>query len=556
MITLSICNLLSIDIPQKFYLQPDLMPNQECSIGRSSKSGLVLDRPEISRIHAKLSCQHSNYYFTDLASSAGSRIHNELVQPYQAYLLCVGDIIQIGNYQLTVMNLTTPEECTKVWDEISLTPEQYMPIATIPAERIDRWQKGDLTVRCMEIIDETADAKTFRFVAEPPVLFTYKPGQFVTLDVGIDGEQVLRSYSISSTPSRPHSLEITVKRVPSAADGLPPGLVSNWLHDSVRVGSLINLSGPFGKFTCFNHPDRKLLFISAGSGVTPMMSMSRWIGDTMANCDIVFLHSARHPDDIIYRQELELMSARHPNFRPLITLTRTQSGKGWLGLTGRIDANLIRSNIPDFADRTVFVCGPNAFMEATKQVLIALDYPMDKYHEESFGAPKRKTKTESKSAPSSESNITPTATLIPRGLKKILLQGFTAKQESAKRVAVADSDLQNVPRSKQVEKSAPVSPMATMATSNQQQMLVRFQKSNLDVACDGEESILDIAEQAGVKIRSSCRSGVCGSCKQQKLDGEVKMDDFDSDALEPSEQAAGYVLTCVAFPQGRVVMNV
>ncbi len=552
MITLSICDLLSINIPQKVYLQPDLMPDRECSIGRLTSSGLVLDRSEVSRLHAKLSFQHGNYYFTDLASSAGSRIHNELVQPDRAYLLCVGDIIQIGNYQLTVMNLNNAEECTTISEEIPMTPEEYMPVATTPVAQIDRWLKGDLKVRCLEIINETADAKTFRFVAEPPVLFTYKPGQFVTLDLGIDGAQVLRSYSISSTPSRPHSLEITVKRVPPAGEGLPPGVVSNWLHDSIRVGDAIDLSGPFGKFTCFNHPDRKLLFISAGSGITPMMSMSRWIGDTMANCDIVFLHSARHPDDIIYRQELELMSARHSKFRPLITLTRSQSGKGWLGLTGRIDANLIRSNIPDFADRTVFVCGPDTFMEATKQVLMSLDYPMDKYHEESFGAPKRKSKPVGKSAVSEASP----APRIPRGLKKILLQGLMGKQESGKQVAVAQSDLQSHSKSTNVEKSAPISPVATMATSNQQQMLVRFQKSNLDIACDGEESILDIAEQAGVKIRSSCRAGACGSCKQKKLDGQVKMEDFDSDALEPSEQAAGYILTCVAFPQGRVVMDV
>ena len=555
MITLSVCDLLSINIPQKVFLQPDLMPNQECSIGRLTSSGLVLERSEISRLHAKLSFQHGNYYFTDLASSSGSRIHNELVQPYQAYLLCVGDIIQIGNYQLTVMNLTTPEECTTI-SEDPMTPEEYMPVATTPADRLARWHKGDLKVRCLEIINETADAKTFRFVAEPPVLFTYKPGQFVTLDLGIDGEQVLRSYSISSTPSRPHSLEITVKRVPSAGEELPPGVVSNWLHDSIRVGDTIDLNGPFGKFTCFNHPDRQLLFISAGSGITPMMSMSRWIGDTMANCDIVFLHSARHPDDIIYRQELELMSARQLKFRPLITLSRSQSGKGWLGLTGRIDANLIRSNIPDFADRTVFVCGPDTFMEATKQVLISLDYPMDKYHEESFDAPKKKPRTEQKSAPVAQPNIAPIPTLIPRGLQKILLQNFTGKQQLTKQAAGADSDRQVRASSSQAEASASISPVATIATSNQQQMLVRFQKSDVEIACDGEESILDIAEQAGVKIRSSCRSGACGSCKQKKLDGQVKMDNFDSEALEPSEQAAGYILTCVAFPQGRVVIDV
>jgi glycine betaine catabolism B len=551
MITLSINDCLSPEAAQTVCLQPDLMPNRECSIGRSAAAGLVLDRPEISRLHAKLSLQNGSYYFTDLASSAGSRIHNELVQPHQDYLLCVGDAIQLGNYQLTILDLTTPEERTEVWEEIPPTLDRYMPLATIPTEQLDRWHKGELTMRCLEIIDETADAKTFRFVAEPPVLFTYKPGQFVTLNLNIDGEEVLRSYSISSTPSRPHSLEITVKRVPSAGEGLPPGLVSNWLHDRVKVGGLIKLSGPFGKFTCFNHPDRKLLFISAGSGITPMMGMSRWIGDTMSDCDIVFLHSARHPDDIIYRSELELMSARHPKFRALITLTRTQSGKGWLGLTGRIDANLIRSNIPDFADRTVFVCGPNAFMSATKQVLTSIDYPMDKYHEESFGAPKKSKPQPEKQPTPPDFQVPPTDIGSNRGLKKMLQQHGTHVTRSTNPIETPDR--QNL------EQSVPVSPVATIerTPAASQQTVVRFQKSDRDVSTDdNEESILDIAERAKVKIRSSCRSGDCGTCKQKKIAGEVRMGNFDPEALEPEEREAGYILTCISFPQGRVVMDV
>jgi glycine betaine catabolism B len=67
---------------------------------------------------------------------------------------------------------------------------------------------------------------------------------------------------------------------------------------------------------------------------------------------------------------------------------------------------------------------------------------------------------------------------------------------------------------------------------------------------------LEIAERAKVKIRSSCRSGDCGTCKQKKIEGAVRMGDFDPEALEPEERAAGYILTCVAFPQGRVVMDV
>ena len=550
MITLSICDSLHPETAHKLVLQPDLMPSRECSIGRSSASGLVLDRSEISRLHAKLSLQDGSYYFTDLASSGGSRIHNELVQPHQAYLLCIGDAIQLGNYQLTVLDLTTPEARTEIWEDIPPTPDRYMPLATIPAAQIDRWHKGDLTVRCLEIIDETADAKTFRFVAEPPVLFTYKPGQFVTLDLNIAGEQVLRSYSISSTPSRPHSLEVTVKRVPAAGEGLPPGLVSNWLHDRVKVGGLINLSGPFGKFTCFNHPDRKLLFISAGSGITPMMGMSRWIGDTMSACDIVFLHSARHPDDIIYRQELELMSARYPNFRALITLTRTQSGKSWLGLTGRIDGNLIRSNIPDFADRTVFVCGSNAFMSATKEVLASIDYPMAKYHEESFGAPKKsKPPAANQPAPPPEFQVAPTDVGGNRGLKKML-------QQPGSDVIPASLQTQ-APTHQTQEKSVPVATLDRSPAANQYQTVVRFQKSDRDVPTDDEEeSILEIAERAKIKIRSSCRSGDCGSCKQKKIEGAVRMGDFDPEALESAEQAAGYILTCISFPQGLVVMDV
>src|SRR5258707_12284540 len=94
-------------------------------------------------------------------------------------------------------------------------------------------------------IEETADAKTFRLVGEKPLLFSYRPGQFVTLLLTIDGEDIERSYSISSSPSRPHVLELTVKRVTG-------GRVSNWLWDHVMLGERRTLKCPAGKFSCFD----------------------------------------------------------------------------------------------------------------------------------------------------------------------------------------------------------------------------------------------------------------------------------------------------------------
>ena len=277
----------------------------------------------------------------------------------------------------------------------SISPHQYMPVAMAEPTKLERWTTGDLTVRCVRVIDEIVDVKTFCFVASPPLLFTYKPGQFVTLDLEINGEQVLPSYSISSTPSRPHTLEITVKRVPlPPADGaeVSQGLVSNWLHENVIVGSEIKLSGALGKFTCFANPCQKLLLISAGSGIAPMMSMSRWLVDTASECDIIFFHSARSPSDIIFRQELELISARHPNFNLAITTTRKELGQSWLGLTGRLTATMLQSVAPDFRERTVYVCGPNTFMESVQELLEGLSFPMQNYYEESFGPPRKKEK--------------------------------------------------------------------------------------------------------------------------------------------------------------------
>jgi glycine betaine catabolism B len=479
---------------QETVLKPEMMQG-EFLLGRAANCDLVLDGADISRVHGRIKFQQGEYHYSDSGSANGSRINNQMVQANQNYALKVDDLIRIGDFVLMVeaVELSASQGETSIWRKLS-------------GER-QVWSKGDLTVRCIRVIDETVDVKTFTFMADPPVLFHYQPGQFVTLDLEINGESVMRSYSISSTPSRPHTLEITVKRVasPSDAPESPPGLVSNWLHDQIKVGSRVKLSGPLGKFTCMTNPAKKLLLISAGSGITPMMSMSRWIADTGADSDIVFFHCARTPRDIIFRQELEMMAARLPNFHPAISVTRSEPGQPWFGFTGRLTDAMLHTIAPDFQERTIYVCGPNGFMQSVKTMLEKLGFPMQNYHEESFGTPK-------KAKP-----VAPTPSPIP-------------------------------PSPLPLASPSPITPPSPSKPT------VLFAQSNKEVADDGAESILELAEQVGIKIRSNCRQGVCGACKKRKLEGTIRYES-EPDGLDPSEQEAGYILTCVAAAVGRVVVE-
>jgi ferredoxin-NADP reductase len=244
-------------------------------------------------------------------------------------------------------------------------------------------QRGKFPVRCIQVIEENHDIKTFRFVADPPKLFRYYPGQFATLELPIDGNIVRRSYTISSTPSRPHAISVTVKRVEQ-------GLVSNWLHDNLRVGSTLFINGPNGTFTCLPEDAGPYLFISGGSGVTPVMAMSRWLADTTPDADAQFLHFARSPDDLVFATELQLIEQNLPGFHCQFVCSRAAEGSGWTGPLGRISPELLAKLVPDFKSRNVYLCGPLGFMEATRAMLEGLGFDMTRFHQEVFGGVPRR----------------------------------------------------------------------------------------------------------------------------------------------------------------------
>jgi glycine betaine catabolism B len=333
--------------------------------------------------------------------------------------------------------------------------------------------------------DETPDTKTFHLTGQ---MLPYLPGQYITLSIVINGQAYKRSYSLASSPSRPQVLEITIKRAPNN------GIVSNWLNDNLQIGDSITAKGPYGKFSCASTRPKKILFIAAGSGIVPIMSMLRWLTDIDASVDVQVLLSFRSPKDIIYRDELALMVARHKNVNVAITLTSDDIAHyDWPGLSGRIDENMIQLLIPDLAERSVYLCGPDAFMTACKKDLIKLQLPPEKIFYESFS------------------------------------------------VNGASTNIEN---------SAVISTIKTSVRTHQ----VRFAKSGKSITADGQMSILELAEHSGITIHSDCRSGSCGECIVKCKKGRVKM--TDQVEIDDKDRKKGWVYSCCAYPASNVVLDI
>jgi glycine betaine monooxygenase B len=361
-----------------------------------------------------------------------------------------------------------------------------MTVLDAPAELDAVWGDTDSsTLVCRQVQDITHDVKTFLFEPAQPALFHHEPGQFVTLQLQVDGRSVSRCYTISTPPTRPRLLGITVKRQPG-------GLVSNWLHDTMAPGKRISAEGPFGVFTTARHPSAKYLFLSGGSGITPVMAMTRTLYDLGSDADVVFVHSARTPSDIIFRRELETIASTVPTVRVVPVCERDAPREPWGGLRGFLSVEMLRLLAPDLAERVVFCCGPAPYMAAVRRMLVDTGFDMRNYHEESFS-----------------------------------FEDLTMTEEISASDALLDD-------------AAPGT--ASRATTYS----VEFVRSGRTFTCAEDENVLDAAWEAGLAPASSCGQGMCGTCKSTMLSGAVDMQ--HNGGIRPREIAQNKVLICCSKP--------
>jgi ferredoxin-NADP reductase len=339
-------------------------------------------------------------------------------------------------------------------------------------------------LECAMIVPENGDTATFTFRAPSGAWFDYQPGQFVTLELPVAGGPIQRTYTISSSPSRPLSISITVKAQSTSAG-------TRWMLDHLKPGMKIRAYGPSGIFSFHRHKAAKYLFISAGSGITPMMSMTTWAWDSGEMPDIVFVHAARRPSEIIFRERLEQFANRVPGLKLRFTVEEPDPFRAWPGYLGRLSQIMLGLMAPDYLDREVFCCGPEPFMQSVREMLVSLGYDMERYHQESFGAP---VKTEAE---------------------------------------------------------APV--LDDVSPSEGARAEIRFAASGVTARCEETDTVLAVAKRSGLNIPSGCNFGLCGTCKVRKTEGEVHM--VHNGGISDDDIAAGYILACCSHPMGKIAVE-
>ncbi|NVK43895.1 MAG: ferredoxin--NADP reductase [Oceanospirillaceae bacterium] len=244
-----------------------------------------------------------------------------------------------------------------------------LPNGDVPA-KAGNYRYHALTVE--RVIEETADARSlvFRIPEALRALFDYRPGQFLTLRVPFDGKQLIRCYSLASSPDVDAEHKVTVKRV----DG---GRVSNWLNDHIAAGDSLEVMPPAGHFQ-LRHADRDLVLFGGGSGITPVLSILK-SALHLGSGRIRLVYANRDEQSVIFKQELREIAAAYPQRLEVVHVLDSVQGF----LTEAMAAQQMRG----YDDAEYFICGPGPFMDTVERALLVAGTDSARIHVERFVSP-------------------------------------------------------------------------------------------------------------------------------------------------------------------------
>ena len=309
---------------------------------------------------------------------------------------------------------------------------------------------------------ETRDAVAITFAVPPELrtLFSFEPGQHLTLRAGIDGQDVRRSYSICSAVQE-GALRIAVKRHVG-------GVFSNWANDAIRPGDVLDVTPPLGHFNVPRDTAKRRHYVgfAAGSGITPLLSIVKSTLAAEPSSEFTLFYGNRASGTVMFKEELAAIKDRNLERFNLVHVLSREAQDIPL-LHGRIDrerADALLAHWVDLDDvDAVFVCGPNGMMQSVAEALKARGFPDSKVRIERFAA----------SIPQHEHKVTRPAE-----------PGHTECEVTV----VQDG----VTRTFMLEKS--------------------------------KQSILEAGLAAGLELPYSCKGGVCSTCRAKLVAGEVDMD--------------------------------
>lgn len=334
--------------------------------------------------------------------------------------------------------------------------------------------------------------------ADGSALPTFRPGQFLVFKIPSRDAKgyVLRNYSLSGAPDDLSHYRISVKREPSAGPGLPVGLGSNYLHDSVMVGDVLTADGPRGEFALDEVSDRSVVLLSGGVGLTPMVAMLHALAHR-SDRRTLFLHSCENGDVHALRDEVNGLIGQRPGLSAHFCY-RAPSAEDRIAnrfdSEGFITRDVMQSLLC-LDDYDFYLCGPPPFMQAMYQSLRGLGVVKDRIAYEFFG-PATVLDTEVKPKP-----IAPTV-------------------------------------------GAPPAPADGAIT-------VEFRRSGIVAEWNASaQSLLAFAEDQGLTPDFSCRAGICGTCTSRVISGDVN---YFEDPLE--DVAQGELLLCCSRPKTAIVLD-
>lgn len=340
-------------------------------------------------------------------------------------------------------------------------------------------------------------AVTLTVPAERRGAFAFEPGQFLTVRALIDGQDVRRSYSISS----PRSLYTRKGELTLGIRPVEGGVFSHWAATQLKAGDTLQAMPPDGRFTVHRPRALHRVGFAAGSGITPILSIMTSTLEESPTAKFTLVYGNRRMASVMFNEALQDLKDRYRDRLTLIHILSRQAQEVPL-LEGRIDGDKVRALIaallPVPSMDEVFVCGPEAMIEATEQALLGAGVKPERIHTERF--------------------TSPTLEALPRGERERVQLGRAPQAEGEVALTVV---LDGKPH---------------------------------ELRMGRDQRVLDVALEAGLDLPWSCRGGVCCTCRAKVVEGQVEME--KNFTLEPWETEQGFVLSCQARPTtDRVVVS-
>lgn len=228
-----------------------------------------------------------------------------------------------------------------------LLPDDYLKLVN------PLWSARELRGKVLEVRRETEDSATLVIKPGWGFSFDYEPGQYIGIGLLVDGRWRWRSYSLTSAPVRGARNRSGARTITITVKAMPEGFLSTHLVGGVEPGTIVRLAAPQGNFVMPDPAPASVLFLTAGSGITPVMSMLRTLQRHDQITDIVHVHSAPTESDVMFGAELAALHEAHPGYRMVLRTTRTQ---------GRLDLDRLAEVVPDWRERQAWACGPEAML--------------------------------------------------------------------------------------------------------------------------------------------------------------------------------------------------